>query len=53
MGLGPAVVLEGIRRCGKLGATVAYVGSAMVFYRSFGFTPLYCSSLWEETLLRE
>jgi len=31
------VVLEGIRRCGALGATCAYVGSDQPFYLSLGF----------------
>lgn len=46
MGLGTAVVLEGVRRCIALGATAAYVGSAMPFYRSMGFEPVYTSTLW-------
>lgn len=33
MGLGRASVLEGIRRCGELGAKRAYVGSSRQFYR--------------------
>jgi predicted N-acetyltransferase YhbS len=45
-GLGSAVVLEGIRRCGQEGATVAYVGSEMPFYRSLGFRRLYTSECW-------
>lgn len=31
MDLGKAAVLEGIRRCGELGAEVAYVGSVKDF----------------------
>jgi predicted N-acetyltransferase YhbS len=46
MGLGRAAVLEGIRRCGALGATVAYVATAMPFYLSLGFQPIYASSPW-------
>jgi len=41
LGLGRAAVLEGIRHCGTLGATVAYVGSDLEFYRSIGFTKMY------------
>ena len=41
MGLGTAAVLEGIRRCGELGATVAYVGTARAFYLNIGFKKLY------------
>ncbi len=37
MGLGKAAVMEGIRRCGELGATVAYVESALPIYLSIGF----------------
>ncbi len=47
MGLGRAAVLEGIRRCGALGASVAYVGSAMPFYLSLGFRQIYNRSAWQ------
>lgn len=46
LGLGRAAVLEGIRRCGTLGATVAYVGSDQPFYRSIGFTRVYDTECW-------
>jgi predicted N-acetyltransferase YhbS len=46
MGLGRATVLEGIRRCSKLGATVNYVGSNMPIYLSMGFTQFYRCSVW-------
>jgi GNAT superfamily N-acetyltransferase len=46
MGLGRAAVLEGIRRCGKLGASVAYVGSNQPFYLSMGFNIIYTSECW-------
>jgi len=46
LGLGKAAVLEGIRRCAELGATVAYVGSAQLFYRSMGFAPDHVSQCW-------
>jgi len=46
LGLGRAAVLEGIRRCGELGATVAYVGSDQKFYLSLGFEVLYTSQCW-------
>jgi ribosomal protein S18 acetylase RimI-like enzyme len=46
MGLGRAAVLEGIRRCSVLGATVAYVGSDQQFYRSFGFAKSYDTECW-------
>jgi len=46
LGLGRAAVLEGIRRCSLLGATVAYVGSDQQFYRSIGFTKGYDTECW-------
>jgi predicted N-acetyltransferase YhbS len=46
LGLGRAAVLEGIRRCGVLGATVAYVGSDQAFYQALGFKPVYTSQCW-------
>jgi GNAT superfamily N-acetyltransferase len=49
-GLGRAAVLEGIRRCGELGATVAYVGSNQPFYLSFGFDVIYTSECWQKYL---
>lgn len=46
LGLGRAAVLEGIRRCGSLGATVAYVASDLPFYQSMGFRKVYNSECW-------
>jgi len=46
MGLGKAAVLEGIRRCGALGAKEAYVGSDQVFYLSMGFKVIYTCECW-------
>jgi GNAT superfamily N-acetyltransferase len=46
LGLGRAAVLEGIRRCGLLGATIAYVGSDQPFYQSLGFKKVYNSEGW-------
>ena len=46
LGLGKAAVLEGIRRCAGLGATVAFVGSALPFYHSLGFEVAYNRSAW-------
>jgi len=46
MGLGIAAVLEGIRRCGELGASVAYVGSDMPFYLAMGFEKLFTLNCW-------
>jgi len=53
MGLGNAAVLEGIRRCSALGATVAYVGSDRQFYRSIGFKVLYTRECWVKYLDEE
>ncbi|HBY08981.1 MAG TPA: hypothetical protein DEH22_14835 [Chloroflexi bacterium] len=49
LGLGKAAVLEGMRRCAELGATVAYVGSNEPFYLSFGFEVIYTSECWVKT----
>jgi predicted N-acetyltransferase YhbS len=46
MGLGSAAVLEGIRRCGEDGATVAYVGSELPFYLTMGFNKLFTQNCW-------
>ena len=46
MGLGKAVVLEGVRRCGELGATVAYVGSTQAFYLAMGFQRIFALYPW-------
>ncbi|MCL2461582.1 MAG: GNAT family N-acetyltransferase [Defluviitaleaceae bacterium] len=48
MGLGRAAVLEAIRRCGKLGAKRAFVGSSQQFYYQIGFRPWATSTFWEE-----
>jgi GNAT superfamily N-acetyltransferase len=50
LGLGKAAVLEGIRRCGLPGATVAYVGSDQDFYRALGFKKVYDSECWVKYL---
>jgi len=46
MGLGRAAVLEGIRRCGVLGASVAYVGTDNPFYLAMGFKTLFTLNCW-------
>jgi predicted N-acetyltransferase YhbS len=46
MGLGKAAVLEGIRRSGILGATVAYVGNDLPIYQAVGFKKVYISECW-------
>jgi predicted N-acetyltransferase YhbS len=45
-GLGRAAVMEGIKRCGKLGAKQAYVGSGQQFYYQIGFHPLPAGTFW-------
>ena len=50
MGLGKAAVREGIRRCGILGATVAFVGSDLEFYRAIGFEKRFDSDCWTKHL---
>ncbi len=49
LGLGRAAVMEGIRRCGELGAVLAEVGTDMPFYLSFGFRPVHYYSVWRRT----
>lgn len=46
MGLGKAAVLEGINRCGKLGAKQAYVLSDQQFYYNIGFYPILSETWW-------
>lgn len=46
MGLGKAAVLEGVNRCGKLGAKQAYVLSSQQFYYSIGFYPIQNDTWW-------
>jgi GNAT superfamily N-acetyltransferase len=49
-GLGKAAVMEGIRRCGELGATVAYVGNTLPIYLSIGFKHVYTLNCWKKYL---
>jgi ribosomal protein S18 acetylase RimI-like enzyme len=53
MGLGRAAVMEGIRRCGVLGTTVAYVGSDQEFYKSMGFRVIHIQECWVKHLNEE
>ena len=46
MGLGKAAVLEGVNRCGKLGAKQAYVLSSQQFYYNIGFYPFQNETWW-------
>jgi GNAT superfamily N-acetyltransferase len=49
-GLGKAAVLEGIRRCGELGAQVAYVASTQPFYYTMGFKKTLTCNCWVKYL---
>jgi predicted N-acetyltransferase YhbS len=46
MSLGEAAMMEGIKRCGALGASVAFVGSGHEFYRALGFEDASKSICW-------
>ncbi len=46
LGLGRAVVLEGVKRCGKLGAKEALVQASLQFYYSIGFRPYRTTTAW-------
>jgi predicted N-acetyltransferase YhbS len=48
MGLGKAVVLEGIGRTGELGAKTALVGSSQQFYYSIGLRPFSTATIWSK-----
>lgn len=48
LGLGRAAVLEGVRRCGQLGAKRAFVGSSQQFYYNIGFAPHCTETFWEK-----
>lgn len=49
LGLGRAVVLEGVRRCAALGARLAFVGSDQDFYHALGFKTAFVSEAWKLT----
>ena len=46
MGLGRAVVYEGLTRCAREGARIGYVGSRQAFYRAIGFVPAHVEQCW-------
>ena len=50
MGMGRAAVLEGVKRCGELGARRAFVGSSQQFYYGIGFAPYSTETFWEMKL---
>jgi GNAT superfamily N-acetyltransferase len=45
-GFASTAIFEGVRRCGELGATVAYVGSTQSLYQSMGFKLLFTFHCW-------
>ena len=51
LGLGRAAVMEGVRRCRELGATVAFVGSTQPFYLSMGFELVYTAKCWRKVMV--
>ena len=48
LGLGKAVIFEGINRIRNLGAKKMYVGSDQQFYRSIGFSLAYAKEIWQK-----
>jgi len=46
LGLGKAAVLEGIKRCGILGAKEAQVDTNLQFYHNIGFRPYITTTGW-------
>ncbi len=48
LGLGKSAVLEGLRRCGLLGAHTAYVASEQEFYKAIGFKLIFTACCWEK-----
>jgi GNAT superfamily N-acetyltransferase len=48
LGLAKAAVLEGIKRCGLLGAKKAFVCYPQQFYYNIGFRPYQTSTWWKE-----
>ncbi len=51
LGLGRAVIAEGINRLAALGATKAWVGSGQAFYGAIGFVKKYKEIMWEKERL--
>ena len=49
LGLGRVCVLEALRRATEIGATVAYVGTDMPFYLSFGFKRMSACRAWQKS----
>lgn len=53
LGLGRAVIYEGINRIAREGATKVFVGSGQEFYRRIGFVPRYTLQVWDKTVRKE
>ena len=53
MGLGKAVVYEGINRVMKMGAERIFVGSDQLFYISIGYKVIYYNEIWQKKLEKE
>lgn len=49
LGLGKAVVLEGIKRTAALGAKMVLVGSSQQFYYSIGMVPYQTATIWKRS----
>lgn len=52
MGLGKAVVLEGIKRVSELGAKIVIVGSSQQFYYNIGLRPYNTSTKWKKAIVQ-
>jgi predicted N-acetyltransferase YhbS len=50
LGLARAAVLEGIRRCGLLGAKTAYVTTGKLFYTHIGFKRIRANHWWRREI---
>lgn len=50
MGLGKALVYEGLNRLSKLGVRKVHVGSNQIFYKNIGFDVESESEIWEKVL---
>ncbi len=51
MGLGKAVIYEGVNRVRSRGAVKMYVGSDQPFYLSIGFSAEYAKEIWHKRLI--
>ena len=50
LGLARAAVLEGVRRCGLLGAKMAYVTTGKAFYGRIGFKIISANHWWQKEI---